>query len=277
MTTEGRDWHAGEGALRALVDGTIGPVLASSLESHLMRCEDCRGRVNAMAFTESLQQTWWAIRATVEAPQPTWVERLLLRCGLSEGTGRLLAAVPALRGHWLLGVTVALGFAGLAAAFSGDIGIGLFLLVAPLAPVAGVASAFGGDADPAHEMVVTTPYSAGRLLLLRTAAVLATCAPIAIAVGLVLPGPGWLPIAWLTPAAAGIAVTLALAPLVGLTNAAASVGVVWSTVTLAMARAHEPLVVVGSISQLLCVALVVTAGAAVLSQSRILDLPRRQP
>lgn len=276
MSTDRAEWHADDEALRGLLDGTVGPVVAASLEAHVMRCDACRGELNSMAFDDSLERTWSAIRDELEVPHPGRVERLLQRCGMSEETGRLLAAVPAMRGAWLLGVAAALSFAGLAAGFAGDLGVGLFLLIAPLAPVAGVAAAFG-DADPAHEMVITTPYSAARLLLLRTAAVLATCAPIAMLVGLTLPGPVWLTIAWLTPTAAGIAVTLALAPLIGLINAAVDVAVIWSALTVSVTRAHEPLVVVGSMAQLVCLALFAVAGAAVLSNSRILDFPRRQP
>ena len=36
-------------------------------------------------------------------------------------------------------------------------------------PVAGVAAAYGRDADPAHEIAVASPYSMLRLLLLRSA------------------------------------------------------------------------------------------------------------
>jgi len=277
MTIPRPDWHADEPALRGLLDGTVGPVFAASLESHVMRCGTCRDQLNLMAYDETLERTWSAIRTTVQAPEPTWLERFLRSCGLSEETGRLLAAVPAMRGAWLLGVAVALGFAGLAAVFSGDLGTGLFLLVAPLAPVAGVAAAFGGDADPAQEMVVTTPYSATRLLLLRTAAVLATCAPIAMLVGLALPGPDWLTIAWLTPAAAGATVTLALAPRFGFTNAAVAVGAVWSVLTVGTTQAHHPTLLVGSVGQLVCVVLAAIAGALVVSQFRSFDLPRRQP
>ena len=182
-----------------------------------MRCDACRNELNRLAFTDSLEETWTAIRDTVEAPSPGFLERLLGRFGVSAETGRLLAAVPSMRGGWLAGVTFSILFAGFASMFGADVGISLFLMVAPLAPVAGVAAAFGGDADPSHELVVTTPYSAGRLLLLRTLAVLATCTPIAMLVGLALPGPAWLMVAWLSPAAAGIAVTLALAPAIGLT------------------------------------------------------------
>src|SRR3954453_7193052 len=125
MTTHRSDWHADEQALRGLVDGTIGPVFAASLEAHLMRCDACRQLLNLMAYDEKLEVTWSAIRTAVQAPEPIWLERLLRRCGLSEESGRLLAAVPAMRGAWLLGVAVALGFAGLAAGFSGDLGVGL--------------------------------------------------------------------------------------------------------------------------------------------------------
>lgn len=190
---------------------------------------------------------------------------------------RLLAAVLALRGGWLIGVTLALLFAGVAAMFAGDQGLGFFLLVAPLAPVAGVAMAFGGDADPSQEIVVTTPFSAVRLLLLRTAAVVATCVPVAMLVGLLVPGPGWLFVAWLTPAAACVAVTLALSPYVGLTNSGTLVGASWSVLTLVATRGHgDPLVLVGPASQIGCTALVVVAVSVFVTKFQIIDLPRRQ-
>lgn len=276
MSVERAEWHADEDALRALVEGSVGQVVAASLEAHVMRCPDCRGRLNTLAFDDPLETTWAAIRDVVEAPSPKLMERLLHRTGFSEETCRLLAAVPAMRGSWVLGVVFALVFAGAASLFGEDVGTSLFLLVAPLAPVVGVAAAFGGDADPSHEIVVTTPYSAGRLLLLRTAAVLVTCAPVGMLVGLALPGPAWLTVAWLSPAAAGVAVTLALSPAIGLTPSATTVGVVWSAVSLAASRAYDPLALVGPASQLVCLSIVVVSVAAILSKSASLDLPRRQ-
>ena len=130
-------------------------------------------------------------------------ERLIRWLGVSTEAARLLVAVPAFRGAWLLGLFVVTIFAGLAALFAGDYGLALFLIVAPLAPVAGVAASFGGDADPCHELVTVTPYSAVRMLLLRTAGVLATSLPVTLLAGLALPGPAWMGVAWLTPAAAG--------------------------------------------------------------------------
>ncbi len=275
MSIDRPPWHADHENLRGLVDGRLGPVTAASLEAHLMRCDSCRGELNALAFDDVPEQTWDAIRADVEAPTSSFIERLLRLVGVPEESRRLLAAVPALRGAWLAGVTVVLLFAGVAAGFGADQGTTMFLLVAPLAPVAGVAAAFGGDADPSHEIVATTPYSAARLLLLRTAAVLATCGPIALLVGLTLPGPAWLALAWLAPAAAGVAVTLALAPAVGFTQAATAVGVVWSVLCLSISRSVDPLALAGPVGQLACLGVVAFALAAILSRPHVLDLPRR--
>lgn len=276
MSADSTAWHADEAALRSLVDGTAGPVLAASLESHLMRCEACRARVNALAFTDSLETVWAGIRERVEEPRPSVVERLLVRAGVSRESARLLAAVPAMRGSWLLGVSVAVLFAWVAAGLAADLGVGLFLFVAPLVPVAGVAAGFGGDAEPAHEIVVTTPYSSGRLLLLRTAAVLVTCAPVAVLVGVTLPGPAWLAVAWLTPAAAVVAVTLLLAPVVGVTPAAVGTATTWALVTLDATHARDPLALVGETSQAICLVLVVVSVAVLISQRHVYDLPRRQ-
>jgi hypothetical protein len=268
-------WHADDDLLASYVRGDAGPLRGTSLEQHLTHCAACRTRIATHVETEPLDMVWSRIQEQAQAPEPGLIEKVLGWCGVSEQSGRLLAAVPSMRGGWLLGVTIALIFAGLAALFSEDVGISMFLLVAPLAPVAGVAAAFGGDADPSHEIVTTTPYSAGRLLLLRTLAVLATCTPIAMLVGLALPGPAWLAVAWLSPAAAGIAVALALAPAVGLTYAATSVGAVWTTLSIATSRALDPLALVGSAGQLVCLCLVTVSAAAILSKSQSFDLPRR--
>ena len=166
---------------------------------------------------EPVDRAWAAIRAHVEAPRRSVAERLVGWFGVSAESARLLAAVPAFRGAWLLGLLTVTLFAGIAALFAGEYGLSLFLIVAPLAPVAGVAASFGGDADPSHELVTVTPYSATRMLLLRTGGVLATSIPVMVLVGLAMPGPAWLGVAWLTPAAAGVILTLLLAPVFGST------------------------------------------------------------
>jgi len=84
----------------------------------------------------------------------------------------------------------------------------LLLLLAPVLPTLGVAVSYGRHADPMHEIVTSTPSGGLRLLLTRTAAVLAVSVPLLTLAGLLLPatagGPG--PAAWLLP---GLALTLA--------------------------------------------------------------------
>ena len=185
--------------------------------------------------------------------------------------------MPAFRGAWLLGVFTVLVFAGAAALLAEDTGLTLFLIVAPLIPVAGVAASFGGDADPAHELMTVTPYSSLRLLLLRTAGVLATSVPVTVLLGLALPGPAWLAVAWLTPAVAGVALTLALSPSFDTYTTAAVIGVVWSAAVLAAYRLGDPVEAVEPLMQLVLAAVALLALAVLVLRSPSNDLLGRNP
>src|SRR6476469_525578 len=121
-------WHCDESALAAFVDGTVDPVSGASVETHLMTCADCRADVARLSTNELLEEVWTRVRDEVERPVPGVAERLLCRCGVSEETARLLAAVPALRGAWLLGVVGATVFAVLANEISQLVGTAAFLV-----------------------------------------------------------------------------------------------------------------------------------------------------
>lgn len=243
-------WHLDETTLRAYADGHPLSVVGPSVEAHLMECPDCRVRLGDVISHEPVDRAWVAIRAHVEAPRRTVTERIVGWFGVSADSARLLAAVPAFRGAWLLGVLTVTLFAGIAALFAGEYGLSLFLIVAPLAPVAGVAASFGGDADPSHELVTVTPYSATRMLLLRTGGVLLTSLPVMVLVGFAVPGPAWLGVAWLTPAAAGVILTLLLAPVFGSTVTSCTLGACWSVGVMCAARVSDPVTVVEPAMQL---------------------------
>ena len=255
-------WHLDEATLRAYVGVQSLSVVGASVEAHLVDCPDCRVRLGALMPHDVVDEAWSAIRAHVETPRPSPLERLIRRLGISTEVARLLVAVPAFRGAWLLGLFVVTLFASLAALFAGEYGLTLFLCVAPLAPVAGVAASFGGDADPCHELVTVTPYSAVRMLLLRTAGVLATSLPVTLLAGLALPGPAWVGVAWLTPAAAGVALTLLLAPVFGATAAAATMAACWSTAVVFASRLNDPVDMVEPTMQLVFAVLTLVAVAA---------------
>ena len=117
---------------------------------------------------------------------------------------------------------------------------GLFLLVAPLIPVAGVAVAYGPAADPSYEAVLTSPYPMVRLALLRTVSVLTTSVPLVIGAGLLLPTSTLVAVAWLLPAAGFIAVVLTASTWVEPSYAAVAVGASWFAAVVWAVRDGDP-------------------------------------
>jgi hypothetical protein len=94
--------------------------------------------------------------------------------------------------------------------------------------------------------------------------------------GLALPGPAWLGVAWLAPAAAGVALTLLLSPLLGTTVPAAALGACWSAGVVSAARISHPLEVVEPAMQLVFTAVALVAvGALVLRESSFEHLGRQ--
>ena len=119
-----------------------------------------------------LDRTWAGIRDAVETPRLPYPLRLARKLRLPESTAVLLASAASLRGAWLVGAFLSLSFATLAAYASGGTTLAPFLLAAPLAPVLGVAAAYGPRQDPLERLIATAPYGRTRLILVRTIAVL---------------------------------------------------------------------------------------------------------
>jgi hypothetical protein len=117
-------------------------------------------------------------------------------------------------------------FAGLVSQVAVQGSIDLFLAVAPLVPVAGVAMAYGRVGDPAHEITAATPIDPLRLLLLRTAAVTAFAFVLSLIFDLVFSavrGTGL----WVLPALALTLATLALGAHVSMWLAGVTSAGVW--------------------------------------------------
>jgi Putative zinc-finger len=234
MTTQ--TWHADRDLLAAYVAGALDPINGASVEQHLDRCAECRLAIRPLVDVPALDRTWALIRDEVDSPALPLPGRVARRLGVSEPTAVLLAATASLRTAWVASAVVALGFATAAVLWAGGNALAPFLLVAPLVPVIGVASAYGPHEDPLESLVVTAPYGRTRLILLRTIGVLVSVLPIALPLGFVLPGPVWLGVAWLGPALTLVPVMMALASFVGPRVAAAAVAIGWSGVVLLSVR-----------------------------------------
>jgi hypothetical protein len=252
-------WHVDEQLLDRYVTGDAPPGLAASVEAHVVRCAECRGRMVPAVELPRLDRVWSEVLERLDAPVPGPVERLLRALGVRDDTARLLAATPSLRGAWLGSIAVVLALA-LAAAHAADRGVAVFLVLAPLLPVAGVAAAFSPLTDPVHELATASPYSSVRLLAVRSAAVVAVTVLLAGGAAILLPGAPWLAAAWLLPALALTAGTLALATWFDPLHSALVLTTAWlGTTAPAFAPGRDPLLVLSAGVQLACLAVLVAA------------------
>ena len=225
------DWHADSRLLARYRDGGLDPAAAGSVESHLAACRVCQRAAGDLVDPERLAATWQGVVEVIDQPRQTRVERLLRRFGIADHTARLVAATPALTVPWLASLAMVLGFVA-ASAHVRPVGTFWFLLLAPLVPLAGVATAFGPGLDPTYEVGVAAPLRGIRLLLWRAVAVLVASLVVSLPAALALPGLGLRAVAWVLPALAVTVAGLAASSVARPTHAAVGVGGVWTLLAL---------------------------------------------
>jgi hypothetical protein len=205
-------WHAAPELLRRYTDGD--PALAAdvvwAVEVHLESCADCRARLATQATDVAplVEEVWAAIEPDT-APAPL---RRTLRLAVW--------ATPAMA-PWLAMTVIVTVLALVADRLVAETYPSIALLLAPIAPVGGVAAAWARGLDPAHELVAATPRAGLYLVLRRTVAVLAVVVPLmAVAT--------WTsPVRWLLPCLAFTVATLALGGFVGVRRAAVGLVAAW--------------------------------------------------
>ncbi|MET7701754.1 MULTISPECIES: anti-sigma factor family protein [unclassified Streptomyces] len=221
-------WHADGDDLRAYVQGELTAPRLWSVDTHLAACARCRSALAEVSDPVALDAGWERLDAELDAPRPGLVESLLVRIGVADHTARLLAATPVLRRSWLGAVAAVLMMTVAAAdAVRTASSPTLFLALAPLLPLAGVALSYGPVLDPTYEMTVVAPMNGFRLLMVRTFAVLAVGLGLNGLATLALPEYGLRALAWLLPALALTATGLALTPRLGPVLAPGLVGGAW--------------------------------------------------
>lgn len=232
-TTNGSPWHVAEDDLRAYARGELAAPLLWSADTHLTACAHCRAVLADVSDPAALDAGWERLDAELDAPRPGFLESLLLRLGIADHTVRLLAATPVLRRSWLGAVVAVLLLTvtvGHSATTPGS--PTLFLGLAPLLPLAGVALSYGPALDPTYEMAVVSPVHGFRLLMIRTVAVLGAALALDLLATLALPGYGLRALAWLLPALALTTTGLALTARLGPVLAPSLVGVGWIVLLL---------------------------------------------
>ena len=250
-------WHLEDDVLSRYATGRVSAAVAASAEAHLTTCATCRARLAPATPVARLDAIWDEVDQRVDTLSLPLFERALVRLGMGEDTARLLAATPSLTASWLAAVAASALFAAIAADVSSR-GLFAFLTLAPMLPVAGVAAAYGRDADPAYEIAVASPYSMLRLLLLRSVTVVAATIVLTGLAGLLLADHGWAAAGWLLPAAALTAATLLLSTRLTPVWAAAGVLGTWVVgVGIAWQSTGSRLAAFGEVGQVVAVTVTV--------------------
>lgn len=269
-------WHVDDEQLAAYTAGRLDDIRSSSAEAHLVACALCRRQVSALVDADRAAGVWANVVDAVDSPRPGVVEWVLRRMGMAEASARMLAATPSLQLSWLLAVVSALGFSVLAAQAGGERRLALFLMVAPLLPLAGVAAAYGPVIDPTHETTSATPSAGFRLLLLRASAVFSVTFALATISALGLPGLDANAAAWVLPALGLTLSSLALSTVVAPEHAAMAVAAAWVLgVTAAAVEAHDWLAAFGPAGQVTFAMVILIAGTVVARRHSAFDVPVR--
>jgi hypothetical protein len=244
-------WHVAHEDALAYASNSLPETDCWSLEKHLEACSSCAGRVSdavlAGGAAPELARARAAVMSVADAeprPRRASVTIPTARSGawtaLRGWAVRLgWAAGPALRLPWLLAL-VSVAALAVGMAHVGEIAGArpVLLAFAPLLPLAGPALSYGRYADPLHEIAASTPSGGLRLLLIRSAAVLAVSMPLVTVTGVLLPSAPGTPGAatWLLPGLALTLATLALGSYVGCRGAAAGISVMWLTAVVTASR-----------------------------------------
>jgi hypothetical protein len=247
--------HASTASLAAYAAGdpALDDAAAWAVEAHLEGCAECRARLVDLpspGLAELLDDVQVRVdRGVRNGPQPT------RRRAWRRRAHRWSA--------WALLPWAALTAVAVAVAFLLDRTFperpSLVLLVAPVAPLAGLAVAWSRRSDPAWEVIAGTARAGIELLLRRTLVVLATVIPPLAVAGWFL---GESPARWLLPCLTFTSTTLLLGGRIGVTRAANALGSAWVLLVAvpAVATAHLPLLIrSASLPGWLAAAVVVTA------------------
>jgi hypothetical protein len=144
---------------------------------------------------------------------------------------RPIVAAPALRNAGCAAGLALLATAAIVANLRPGAGSTIFLVAAPVVPLAGVALAYSRPDELCGEVADALPYSRFRLLLARTMAVVGLTLPATAVLSLLLPVDLSTAMLWLAPSLALCSLTLALSSWVDARIVAAVLFVLWLLIT----------------------------------------------
>lgn len=271
------DWHVDGRLLHRYAAGGLAPSAEWAIEAHVADCAVCReqaGEVASELHPVAVTASWDEVdrRVMTYGADRARVLRVL---GVPADVRRVLTATPTLTLAWVVAVVAALGAVVAATHLlpspvgEGPVGLVWFLLAAPVLPVSGIVVAFGATSDPVGEIALAAPVASGRLLLVRTVAVVAVALPLTAVASMFVPAAGWDVVAWLAPT---LAVTTTAVALVAVTTPGRAVVMAqlgWVVPVAVVAAAGRQLIATQFAVQVAATVIAtVAAGVAVLARDR---------
>jgi signal transduction histidine kinase len=191
-----------------------------------------------------------------------WLDRACARMGMPPYVAGVVSATPSLRLPWLAAAAAVALFAAIGASADADRAL-LFLAIAPVVPLAGVAAAYGPWSDPMFETVRSTPISGFTVVLARSVAVVVTAVGVLAVASLVAPGAVAWSWAWVLPALALSLSSLLLSTFTAPPIAAAVVAGAWCVALATAAVLGDPFALFRGPAQLVFLALAIAASLVI--------------
>lgn len=202
------NWHVARDLIdRFAANEPLDHVTEASIEQHIATCGRCQRRVAERHSNDLVDRVWSGVAARMDESESSIVERWLTGAGIEPAPARILTATPGLSAATVAAVVLVVG-AVVWASRAAD-AAGLFLALAPVVPTVLVAASFATNVEPGGECTLATPEF-GLALLLRRVLAVETLALLVLGVGsLFVSFDGARAMAWLLPATALSACTVA--------------------------------------------------------------------
>jgi hypothetical protein len=193
---------------------------------------------------------------------------MLLRLGIPMSDVVVLQSVAAQSRPWTIATTLLLVAAALAAMLGPvDAAHYTFVLVAPLVPAVGVAVTYRLVPSGVDLVERSAPFSPARMLLWRTAYIVAAAVPLAVLAGVLVLADPLMAVGWLLPAAACTSCVAAAATWTDPVRPAAVVAFVWAAVVISWSVRDATGAITAIPTQVAAVAVI--AAASVVLQRRL--------
>ena len=217
----GQEWHIDGDDLAGYADGRTSAVMMSSVEAHLLACDQCRSALSERVHADDsdTDRVWAAIADRVDRGNRlfSWSSRMLV---VSVSSPPLALATALLAALLVMFVCVArLSDARHATTVLVSFG--------PLVPLAGARFAFGRSVDPAGTMSAAAPVAAGRIAATRALVVTVIACLAGIVVSPLTTLDTRESVVWLLPALALSAISVAIATYADSTVPTIALGIAW--------------------------------------------------